>query len=235
MPMNQPKAAAAANFFNQEMGDTYDRRNSALAPISDGLHFLLRLLLVTLPADARLLCVGVGTGAEILSLAKIYPGWSFVGIDPSDEMLAVGRHRLEQAGMLHRCELLQGYAQDAPHREFDAAISLLVAHFIKREDRSVFYSAIYDRLKPGGHFASAEISVDLDAPKFPEMLEDWKRIQVLMGATPESLAKLAHMMREVLSVLPPGETEALWEAAGFRKPVPFFQAFMIRGWHALRT
>ena len=67
------------------------------------------------------------------------------------------------------------------------------------------------------------------------MLKDWQRIQVLMGATPESLAKLGDMMRDVLGVLTPAETEALWEAAGFPKPVPFFQAFMIRGWHAART
>ena len=227
------KPITPAYFFNQEIADAYDRRNSALAPISDGLHFLLRLVLADLPADARVLCVGVGTGAEILALAKAYPGWSFVGVDPSEDMLAVGRHRLEQAGVLDRCELLQGYAEDAPHG-FDAAVSLLVAHFIKREDRHAFYSAIHERLNPGGRFASAEISGDLDAPEFPEMLEDWKRVQVLMGATPESLAKLGGALRDVLGVLPPAETEDLWRAAGFPTPVPFFQAFMIRGWHAVR-
>jgi tRNA (cmo5U34)-methyltransferase len=232
--MNPPESAPPASFFNQEIADTYDRRNAALAPISDNLHFLLRLVLADLPADARVLCVGVGTGAEILSLAKAYPGWSFVGIDPSEEMLAVGRNRLEKAGLLDRCELLQGYARDAPKGSFDAVVSVLVAHFIKREDRAAFYSAIHERLKPGGCFASAEISGDLDAPEFPEMLEDWKRVQLLMGATPVSLAKLGGMMRDVLGVLSPAETEALWQAAGFRKPVPFFQAFMIRGWHAVR-
>lgn len=216
------------------MADAYDRRNSALAPISDSLHFLTRLVLADLPVDARVLCVGVGTGAEILSLAMAYPGWSFVGVDPSDEMLAVGRRRLEQAGVLHRCELLHGYVEDVAQEKFDAVVSLLVAHFIKREDRHVFYTAIHDRLKSGGRFVSAEISADLDAPEFPEMLEDWKRIQVLMGATPASLAKLGDLMRDVLSVLAPREAEAMWEAGGFPKPVPFFQAFMIRGWHAVK-
>lgn len=232
--MTKSDAVASSAFFNQEMADAYDRRNSALAPISDSLHFLTRLVLADLPVDARVLCVGVGTGAEILSLAMAYPGWSFVGVDPSDEMLAVGRRRLEQAGVLHRCELLHGYVEDVAQEKFDAVVSLLVAHFIKREDRHVFYTAIHDRLRLGGRFVSAEISADLDAPEFPEMLEDWKRIQVLMGATPESLAKLGDLMRDVLSVLSPRDTEAMWEAGGFPKPVPFFQAFMIRGWHAVR-
>lgn len=233
--MSHPLPAATPPVFNREIADAYDRRNSALAPISDGLHFLLRLVLEDLPANARVLCVGVGTGAEILSLARAYPGWSFVGVDPSEDMLAVGRGRLEQAGVLDRCQLLQGYVHDAPRDGFDAVVSLLVAHFIKREDRLAFYSAIHDRLKPGGHFASAEITGDLDAPEFPDVLEDWKRIQVLMGATPESLAKLGGMLRDGLAVLPPAETEALWRAAGFPKPIPFFQAFMIRGWHAAKA
>lgn len=230
-----PSAAASPSFFTQEIADGYDRRNSALAPISDCLHFLVRLVLADLPPDARILCVGVGTGAEILSLATAYPGWSFVGVDPSEEMLAVGRRRLDQAGVLHRCELLHGYAADAPREGFDGAVSLLVAHFIKREDRKAFYSAIHDRLKPGGVFVSAEISGDLNAADFPAMLEDWKRIQSLMGASPDSLANLDRMMHDVLSVLTPAETEALWEAGGFPRPIPFFQAFMIRGWRAAKA
>lgn len=232
--MPQPKLAPAPNFFNQEMADAYDLRNGPLKPISDNLHFLLRLVLADLPGDARVLCVGVGTGAEILALAKEYPGWSFVGVDPSEEMLAVGRHRLKQAGVLDRCELIAGYVQDAPPDGFHAVVSLLVAHFVKREDRPAFYSAIHDRVIAGGHFVSAEISGDLQGPDFPEMLEDWKRIQTLMGATPESLAKLEVMMRDVLGVVTTTETEAMWKAAGFQKPVPFFQAFMIRGWHAAK-
>lgn len=232
--MSAPIAPATPSFFNRDVADSYDRRNDALAPISNNLHFLLRLVLTDLPVDARVLCVGVGTGAEILSLATAYPGWSFVGVDPSAEMLAVGRRRLEQAGLMPRCELVQGYLEDAPREAFDAVVSLLVAHFIKGEGRPAFYAGIYDRLKPGGRFASAEISGDLDAPEFPAMLENWKEVQTLMGATPQSLAKLEGMMRETLGVLPPDETEALWRAAGFVLPTPFFQAFMIRGWHAVK-
>lgn len=225
---------ATVSFFNRDVADAYDHRNSALTPISNNLHFLLQLVLEDLPVDARVLCVGVGTGAEILSLATAYPGWSFVGVDPSAEMLAVGRRRLEQAGVMHRCELLQGYVEDAPDEAFDAVVSLLVAHFIKGEGRPAFYAAIYDRLRPGGRFASAEISGDLDAPEFPAMLENWKLIQTLMGASPQSLANLEVMMREALGILPPEETQALWRAAGFAMPIPFFQAFMIHGWHAVK-
>lgn len=232
--MSSSTPRPAGGFFDQDVASAYDRRNDALAPISNNLHFLTRLVLADLPVDARVLCVGVGTGAEILSLAAAFPSWSFVGVDPSSEMLAVGRRRLEQAGVMGRCELVQGYVEDAPREAFDAVVSLLVAHFIRAEGRPAFYAAIHDRLKRGGRFVSAEISGDLDAPEFPAMLEDWKQVQTLMGATPQSLAKLGGMMREVLGVLSPEDTQALWRAAGFAMPIPFFQAFMIRGWHAVK-
>ncbi len=232
--MTQHAAFSTSGFFNQEVADAYDRRNAGLKPISDSLHFLMRLVLADLPVEARVLCVGVGTGAEILSLAQAFPRWTFVGVDPSAEMLAVGAHRLTQAGVMDRCTLVHGYVDDVAETGFDAVVTLLVAHFIRREGRPAFYAAIRDRLKPGGRFVSAEISADLDAPEFPAMFADWKQVQMLMGATPESLARLEDGLRDVLGVLPVAETEGLWRDAGFALPVPFFQAFMIRGWHATK-
>lgn len=232
--MTQHAAFSTSGFFNQEIADAYDRRNAGLKPISESLHFLMRLALADVPAEARVLCVGVGTGAEILSLATAFPGWTFVGVDPSAEMLAVGAHRLAEAGVMDRCTLIHGYVDDVAETGFDVVVSLLVAHFIRREGRPAFYAAIHDRLKPGGRFLSAEISADLDGPQFPVLLTDWKQVQTRMGATPESLAKLEDGLRDVLGVLPVAETEALWRDAGFPLPVPFFQAFMIRGWHATK-
>lgn len=227
-------ATNAAGLFNKEAAEAYDRRNAALKPIADALHFLMRLALADLPDDARVLCVGVGTGAEILSLAEARPGWTFVGVDPSAEMLGVGRHRLEQAGVADRVELIHGYVDDVAETGFDVVVALLVAHFIRRPERRTFYATVHDRLEPGGRFLSAEISTDLAAPEAPAMLADWAQVQAMMGATPESLARLPEVLRDVLGVVPPAETEAMWREAGFATPVPFFQAFMIRGWHAVR-
>lgn len=220
-------------FFNQDMAKRYDERNRKLSAISDNLHFLVRLVLADLPARARVLCVGVGTGAEILSLASARPEWTFVGVDPSQEMLEVCGSRLAKEGVADRCELVHGYVQDAPEGPaFDVVLSILVAHFIPHDERRGFYENILNRLKPGGYFVSAEISADLGAPEFPAMLKNWKQIQTLMGATPDSLRNLDDTLRNALSVLSPAETAALWQESGFSVPVQFFQAFMIRGWYA---
>lgn len=222
-----------SEFFNQEMATHYDERNANLSDIGDNLHFLVRLVLGDLPPHARILCVGVGTGAEILSLAKANTQWSFVGLDPSAPMLDVCRERLQQANLGDRCQLVHGDISClSKDPEFDAVLSILVAHFIERHDRIDFYQGIHNRLKSEGYFVSAEISYDLNSSTFPTMLKNWERVQTLMGATPDSLKTLQDTLRNTLSVLSPDETETLLRNTGFDHPIQFFQAFMIRAWYA---
>src|SRR5688500_734973 len=96
-----------AAFDQQAAG--YDKQWAKLAPIRDGLHFLLDSLFSQLPDDARILCVGVGTGAELAHLAKKRPGWSFTAVEPSGPMLGVCRRRAEQEGFSSRCTFHEGY------------------------------------------------------------------------------------------------------------------------------
>jgi tRNA (cmo5U34)-methyltransferase len=214
----------------------YDEKNQQLAPITDNMHFLIRLILKNVPARARVLCVGVGTGAEIFSLANAFPEWTFVGVDPSIGMLDVCREKLKSAGVLSRCELIHGYVHDIPQgRNFDVALSVLVAHFVKRKDRLGFYKAMFDRLCDKGILVTTEIGFDLDSKVFPLMLKNWESVQLLMGATPESLANLSQVLREGLTVISPTETEGLLNQSGFHLPVRFFQAFMISGWYGIKN
>ncbi|MTH79865.1 class I SAM-dependent methyltransferase [Paracoccus aestuariivivens] len=231
----EAKISLPQAMFNREMAYNYDRKNSGLAPITNSLHFLARLVLEGLPPRSKILCVGVGTGAEILTLAEAFPQWTFLGIDPSAEMLEVCRERLRHAGILDRCELIQGYVHDAPpDATFDAALSLLVAHFIPRDQRADFYRAIHERLKPDGYFIAAELCTDLNSPDFPSLLKGWERIQLRMGANEEALARLPDILRNTLAVLSPEETDGLLRSSGFDMPVAFFQAFLIRGVFAVK-
>lgn len=232
----------AQDFFNKEVAQRYDERNSKLSDISDisdisdALHFLIGLILKDLPTRSRVLCVGAGTGAEILALSRLYSEWSFVAVEPSLSMLDVCRERLTEAGLADRCEFVHGYVQDLKSQpDFDVALSILVAHFVKREERIDFFGQMTQRLKSGGFLVNAEISFDLDSAEFPSILENWKAVQRLMGGTPESLALLPKQLREMLAVLPPAETENLLRQSGIGLPVRFFQAFLISGWYGRKN
>lgn len=222
-----------SQFFTKEVAAAYDERNSKLSPIATNMHFLTGLVLKDVPEDARVLCVGVGTGAEIFSLAEEHPEWTFVGVDPSEAMITVCRERLEAAGLLGRCELMVGYVHDVPAEEdFDATLSILVGHFVPQSDRKDFYGGMHTRLKQGGYMVNTELSTDLGAETFAETLKNWEQVQLLMGATRESLHNLSQTLRNTLTVLPPADVEQHMRDAGFAQPIKFFQAFLISGWWA---
>jgi tRNA (cmo5U34)-methyltransferase len=227
--MNKP--TAPLDFFNKEAAEKYDERNSKLSRISDCLHFLTTLVVKDLPTESRILCVGVGTGAEIVSLAQTFPQWTFVALDPSKNMLDVCHQRLQNMNLADRCEFIHGYVHDYKGAgDFDAVLSILVGHFVKHDEKPNFFRTMVKLLRPGGYLVNAEISFDLNSDEFPIMLKGWEQVQTLMGATPESLATLPFQLKEMLSVSSEKEIENLLRASGIETPIRFFQAFMISAW-----
>lgn len=136
--MTQNTAPDPAEIFHSAMAEAYDRRNARVRPISACLHFLTDLVLTDIRDDARVLSVGVGTGAEILFFAEAHPGWYFEGVDPSADMLGAAQVKLDEAGLADRCTLHQGRVEDIDESEFDATLALFVAHFVPREERPAF-------------------------------------------------------------------------------------------------
>src|SRR5688572_10214918 len=124
-----------ATFDQQATG--YDKQWAKLAPVRDGLHFLLESVFARLPAEAKVLCVGVGTGAELAHLAKKFPRWSFTAVEPSSAMLDVCRRRAESDGFASRCSFHEGYVDSlslSSDDMYDAATCFLVSQFILERD-----------------------------------------------------------------------------------------------------
>jgi tRNA (cmo5U34)-methyltransferase len=216
---------------------SYDQQWSKLSALRDCLHLLLGSVFATLPAQARILCVGAGTGAEIQHLASLFPGWTFTAVEPSSAMLNACRERAEANGYAQRCRYHEGYLDSLPAGEpFDAATCFLVSQFIlDRRERSAFFRGISARLKPGGLLASSDLASDLGAPAQRSLLEVWFRTMATADLTPEALQRMREAYQRDVGVLPPAEVEAIIQAGGFEAPVRFFQAGLIHGWYARRS
>jgi tRNA (cmo5U34)-methyltransferase len=214
----------------------YDQQWSKLAPLRDTLHLLISALLSELRDDARILCVGVGTGWELIDLAKRHPRWTFTAVEPSVPMIDVCRRKAEEHGIASRCEFHAGYLDTLPHGEsFDAATSLLVSQFIlDKADRSHFYREISERLHPGGWLVNSDLASDTTTATYQQLLDVWWRLMRAADAPPEGIERLRAAYERDVAVLPAGEAAAIVAAGGFDTPVQFYQAGLIHAWFAKR-
>lgn len=222
--------------FDQQ-APSYDQQWSRMAPLNGALHWLTGAVLSGLPPEAQILCVGAGTGAEILYLAEQFPGWRLTAVEPSAPMLEVCRRRAEERGIAARCTFHAGYLESLPPREpFDAATAFLVSQFIlERPARSRFFQDIADRLGPQGLLVSSDLAGDLEAAECRRLLELWFQVMSTNGVSPEGVERMRQAYQRDVAVLPPREVGEIIALGGFDLPVLFFQAGMIHAWYAMRS
>ena len=221
-----------SELFDQKMASGYDERNAVWAPEAEALHSLMRVVLAPLPAQARILCVGVGTGADILALAPTFPDWRFTAVEPAPAMLDVCRARLKANGLSARCDFHAGFLDTlAPCEPFDGATCLLVSQFILQpQERSQFFGQIARRLRPQGILVHADLAFDLASPAFEKLFPVWVRKMTGGQASPEIARNMRAAYSSHVAVLPPGEVESIVAAGGFETPVPFFRNLLIQAW-----
>ena len=192
----------------------------------------IRMVFGALPDNARMLCVGAGTGPELIYLAQAFPGWQFVAVDRSGAMLDVCRSRARESGVAERCTFHEGTLETLGEVEpFDAATSLLVSQFIFDTDaRREFYAQIARRLRSGGILVSADLATGASAPEYKSLYEVWSRTMRYTGMPVQDIDKIGGVM----AVPAPQEVRAIIASAGFDAPVQFFQALLIHACYARR-
>jgi tRNA (cmo5U34)-methyltransferase len=226
---------AATYPFDEAHAARYDAQFRPLAPLRDALHLVTQFALSEVPERAQILCVGAGTGAEILELAPLFPGWRFTAVDTSGPMLERCRARLVEAGLDSRCVLHEGTLDTLPDPDeglFDAATAVLVSHFlVDPAERRRFFQSIADRLRPAAPLLFADLAADSLGG---ELMELWKQAWRYAGASGEDVENMTASVGETVAIATPGEVEALVAASGFDDPVRVFQTVFIHGWLARR-
>ena len=97
-----------------------------------------------------ILDVGCGTGTFAILCKQRSPRARVVGLDPDREVLAIAAEKAKRAGV--EVEWVHGYAHDAGRYdgEFDKAVSSLLFHQVRAEDKRIGIEAMFRAVRPGG-------------------------------------------------------------------------------------
>ena len=143
-----------------------------LAPIDEfhtrGREATLELAtLAQIKASDRVLDVGCGLGGTARHLADQYQ-CKVLGIDLTEEYIAVGKDLTERVGLSDRVSLQQGSALAIPHADNSFDIGWTEHVQMNIADKHRFYAEIARVLKPGGRLVFHDIFRGIgDAPLYP--------------------------------------------------------------------
>lgn len=230
--MNQTEIT---QLFHQQ-APQYDANWESVSPIKDAMHLMIQASFSELPHDARILCVGAGTGQEVLYLANAFPGFRFTVVEPAVAMIERCKAQLTQQGYESRCSFHQGYLDTLTEQPLhDAATCLLVSHFLVIEaQRTALFREIFNNLKPGGRLFNADLSADKNAANYSSLVELWVSVLARSGMSEEQKQEMIASYDQDVALVPAQKVASMMEKAGFEQPVVCFQAGMIQGLVAIR-
>jgi len=214
--------------FN-DRAPVYDEEIEKIIPGYRALHDISHHILKSaLPKGACVLIAGAGTGKEAIEYALENPGWKITGFDIAEEMVKTASLKIKQDGLGGRIELVHGGISDIMQEDFDGATSLLVMHFIPKEEKSKYLREICFRLKPGAKFILADVGGERNSPEFEEFLSAWESFQ-LQTREKKDVDEMLEHVRGNLNFITHDETISLLEDSGFRNIRHFWKSLLING------
>jgi len=222
------------SLFDQQNASSYDKQWIKTAAFKEALHLSIRLVLSDLPSDAKILCVGAGTGAELVYLAREFPEWQFTIVEPAIPMLDICRKRAKENGISSRCVFHWGYINELPEtNSHHAATCLLVSQFlINKDERRDLFKNISIRLRDGGYLINADLASDMSSADFESLFEVWVKMLKYCDIPDKQIEEYSAAYQNQVAVLPPSEIEAIIQSGGFEKPILFSQTLLIHAWYS---
>ena len=158
-PYNQEesKKVQVRNMFNN-IAPTYDRLNHILSVNIDRLWRRRVVRLVQKMKPQQILEVATGTGDLAIAMAQKIEGCRILGVDLSEQMLAVAREKVAACGLSETIALAVG---DAEHLEVaDGSVDVATVAFGVRnfENLEQGLREMHRTIKEGGHIVILEFS-----------------------------------------------------------------------------
>lgn len=169
---------------------------------------------------ARVLDLATGTADLALLVARSEPSARVVGLDPSEKMLAIGRTKVEKAGLADRVELVNGDAERLPFpdQSFDGVCIAFGIRNVPDRDRALREMARVTR--PGGRVAILELSEPRGGILGPLARFHVHTVVPYVGALLSGAPEYRYLQRSIAAFPPAEEFAARMRAAGLHIEAP---------------
>ncbi|WP_288378207.1 class I SAM-dependent methyltransferase [uncultured Acinetobacter sp.] len=215
------------DFNSPKIVEAYDEHIRKLIPGYEIIHQQVDAILQSvLQPTAHILIVGCGTGYELEYLLNKHPDWTFTALDPSLAMLETTETRVKHMGKSAQVQFVHGdHSTLTEAAVFDAALSILVAHFIADKQKNEFYSSIHRCLKRSGLL----LTYDLMPCNNPQHLQALRYLCMTQGLTELQCQKMLDRMENDFFTISFSEYQQRLQDIGFEDVHSYSQILMYQG------
>lgn len=212
---NRPKTEQVREMFDS-IAPAYDFMNRAMTFGIDKLWRRRAVKMIAKHAPKRILDIATGTGDLAIRLAKSLKPESVVGVDLSEQMLAIGQEKVKKEGLAGVVSLSPA---DCMHLPFENGIfdCVTVAYGVRNfEHLQQGYEEMHRVLRRGGVLCVIELSTPTSPLVKPFYKAYTKWIIPAVGRLVSKDVRAYSYLPESIATVPQGENMlALMKNAGF--------------------
>jgi ubiquinone/menaquinone biosynthesis C-methylase UbiE len=154
--------SASREAFGSSLYDASEADGATDAAVAASLGCGVPTAVAELHLGETVLDLGSGAGADVLiSARRVGPAGRAIGLDMTDEMLALARANAEQAGA-GNVDFIKGYIEEIPLA--DATVDVVISNCVVNlaADKRKVVAEAARVLRPGGRFAVSDVIADED-------------------------------------------------------------------------
>lgn len=215
---SRPKTEQVREMFDS-IAPAYDFMNRAMTFGVDKRWRSKAVAMVAALSPAAVLDVATGTGDLAITLSRRIPGATITGIDLSEGMIAIGRKKVEEAGLSGRISMQAADCLSLPFADnsFDAVTVAYGVRNFEHLDRG--YAEMARVLRPGGMLCVIELSTPSNPLVKPFYNLYTRAIIPAIGRAVSSDTRAYSYLPASIAAMPQGDKMlALMTAAGLAEP-----------------
>ncbi len=162
----------------------------------------------------RVLDVATGTGDLAIDIARMTPGATVIGLDPSTEMLAIAETKLAKRKLTDRVSVIVGDAQALPFKDCEMDAATIAFGIRNVPDRLQGLRELARVVRPGGRIAVLELGEPRKGMLGHAARFHTRHVVPRLGALLSGSREYAYLQKSIAAFPPAEEFAALMERAG---------------------